>query len=392
MKRAIATGLVCLFLLFAGASLFADASLFAGKPRLILTGRFDATGAWAKESFTPTQITATRLDLKLNTSLLLSEKWLVHASFHNKSYMGNVLNDYQGFTFLRFNRFDWLNLHKTWKDDQTALFYTRFDQAYLDYMSDRFSLRVGRQIINWGHTLVWSVNDIFNSYSLLDITQPVKQGSDAVRLSFYPGPLAAIEVAAKLNYYNKLTTAAMTRFNYRGMDWQFQTGIVDSDHWMFGSALTGKLGEVILRSEGAIYLPAFKKQAYKNILLFAVGADYILANQIIVQAEMLYNQSYHHWNAGFFSKLYRSVSSPLALSPSRWSYSLNASYLLTPRLSLWMFTTYLTDSNVVILAPTLRWKLSANSQLSANYQFSAIDYRQQRYNLKGLILQLTLSF
>lgn len=383
---AITTGLVCLLLLFAGAS------LCAGNPRLLFTGRIDATGARAKESFTPNQTTAIRLDLKLNATVLLSEKWTALASFQNKSYLGNVLNDYRGYTFLRFNRFDWLNLQKTWKDNQSALLYTRFDQAYVDYTSDQFSLRVGRQIINWGHTLVWSVNDIFNSYSLLDVTQPVKQGSDAVRLSFYPGPLAVIEVAAKLNYYNKLTAAAMTRFNYRGMDWQLQTGIVDSDHWMLGSALTRKLGEIILRSEGAIYLPVFKSKAYKNILLFAVGADYILTNQIILQAEMLYNQSYHHWNAGFFSKLYRSVSSPLSLSPSQWSHSLNASYLVTPRLSLWMFSTFLVDSNVVILAPTVRWRLSANSQLSANYQFSAIDYRQQRYNLKGIMLQLTLAF
>lgn len=404
MRENVAFCIACLCVLFAGSP------LYAAKPRLLVSGLIDTSGALIQESFTPNKTNAANLNLRLNTNLIISDRWRAYASLNGKSYVGSILEDYTGYSFLQFNRFDWINLNKTWKDDAGALIYSRIDQAYLDYASNGFSIRVGRQLISWGHTLVWNVNDIFNTHSLLDITRPVKQGSDAIKLSIFPAPVAVIEVAAKLNQYHKLTAAAMTRINFSGIDWQLQTGLVDSRHWTIGGGVTGKIGRVILRSEGAVFLsllsdkpsipdplfpdepPVVMKPSDKGTLLFALGADYVSEKQLVIQAEMLYNEMNIHWNAGLFSRIYRSISSPLSLSPSRWSFALNTSYLLTPRIKAALTTTMFADDHFVIVLPSLNWQFCANSQVFASYQYASLHYDKKRQTITGLLLRLSHNF
>src|SRR5688500_3677401 len=60
------------------------------------------------------------------------------------------------------------------------------DRAFVRYSKNKWEATLGRQRVNWGVTLAWNPNDIFNAYSLYDFDYEERPGSDAGRIVFYP--------------------------------------------------------------------------------------------------------------------------------------------------------------------------------------------------------------
>ena len=77
--------------------------------------------------------------------------------------------------------------HGIFLNEQSFFLNTTVDRLWVDFNYGKFQARVGRQRINWGQTLVWNPNDIFNAYSFFDFDYVERPGSDAVRLQYYPG-------------------------------------------------------------------------------------------------------------------------------------------------------------------------------------------------------------
>ncbi len=100
----------------------------------------------------------------------------------------------------------------------------------------------GRQRINWGQTLVWNPNDIFNSYSYFEVDYPERPGSDAIRVQYYTGNASTIELAAKIDSANRVTAAAYFRFNTLGFDIQFLGGLYQEEDLVLGTGWSGNLG------------------------------------------------------------------------------------------------------------------------------------------------------
>lgn len=353
-----------------------------------------ATGMFAliSEDFSPQQTTLQRMNLQLNAAWRGSGRLSAFASLHNHLYTGQWLTDYPGYSFLAFNRYDRFDLTNTWHDDTRALAFSRIDRAYVDYTGRRFELRLGRQLIGWGQTLIWNISDIFNTYSLLEIDRMPRQGTDAIRLTIYPSPASVFEVAATLNAYNELTAAAMVRHSFRGIDLQWQTGLVESSQWMAGGGFSTHKGITGLRGEYGLFVPLQNHPTKKNILMVALGADHIFRNKLIVQGEVLYNQMHFNETAGPLTRLYRSHSAPYMLSLSTWSLSLNAIYPVSERLRLVLMTATFTDDNMIMLSPSLQWQWTQNTELSAEGQYITLEYQKQRRIIQAGILRLTSRF
>ena len=66
------------------------------------------------------------------------------------------------------------------------------DRLWLQFTFGNLEIKAGRQRINWGQTLVWNPNDIFNSYSYFEVDYPERPGSDALRVSYYTGNASTI--------------------------------------------------------------------------------------------------------------------------------------------------------------------------------------------------------
>ena len=76
---------------------------------------------------------------------------------------------------------------------------TTIDRLWVDFNYGKLQVRAGRQRINWGQTLIWNPNDIFNAYSFFDFDYIERPGSDAVRVQYYPGSSSSVEAAVKVN-------------------------------------------------------------------------------------------------------------------------------------------------------------------------------------------------
>lgn len=77
-------------------------------------------------------------------------------------------------------------------DDEEDL---EFREAYLDYLSDYWDVRAGRQIITWGVGDLIFINDIYpKDYEAFFSGRPIeylKIGSDAVKIGIYPESVSA---------------------------------------------------------------------------------------------------------------------------------------------------------------------------------------------------------
>ena len=356
------------------------------------SGRATGLFALVSEDFSPKQTSLQRMTVQLNAAWRSDGRLSAFASLHNHLYTGQWLSDYPGYSFLSFNRYDRFDLTTSWHDNTRALAFSRLDRAYIDYSGRSFEVRLGRQLIGWGQTLIWNISDIFNTYSLLEIDRMPRQGTDAIRLMTYPSAASVFEVAATLNAYNELTAAAMFRHSFRGIDLQWQTGLVESSQWMAGGGFSTHRGITGLRGEYGLFVPLQNHPTKKNIVMVALGADHVFRNKLIVQGEVLYNQMHFQETAGPLTRLYRSHSAPYMLSLSTWSLSLNAIYPVRNRLRLVLMTAAFTDDKMLMMSPSLQWQWTQNTELSAEGQYIALEYQRQRKQLKAGMIRLTHRF
>lgn len=67
-------------------------------------------------------------------------------------------------------------------------------EGYLDFSSDKWDLRAGRQVVTWGLGDLVFINDVFpKDYEAFFSGRPLeylKKGVDAVKVGFYPGPVS----------------------------------------------------------------------------------------------------------------------------------------------------------------------------------------------------------
>ena len=91
----------------------------------------------------------------------------------------------------------WVDLSWNLLDEQSFFLNTTIDRLWVDLNYGKFQARIGRQRINWGQTLVWNPNDIFNVYSFFDFDYVERPGSDAIRLQYYPDSSSALNLQLK---------------------------------------------------------------------------------------------------------------------------------------------------------------------------------------------------
>jgi hypothetical protein len=107
----------------------------------------------------------------------------------------------------------WLPLSYFYKAGDNFLIYSMIDRAWVQYTHNNLDVKVGRQRINWGQTLVWNPNDMFNSYNFFDFDYEEKPGSDGIRLQYYTGMMESFEMAFKTDSADNISAAMMYKFN-----------------------------------------------------------------------------------------------------------------------------------------------------------------------------------
>jgi hypothetical protein len=288
------------------------------------------------------------------------------AGLRNRLFTGDMLRLIPAYPEMIADDEGWADLSWNLLNEQSFFLNTTIDRLWVDFNFGKFQARVGRQRINWGQTLVWNPNDIFNAYSFFDFDYPERPGSDAVRLQFYPGSSSAIEFVVKADYDNKITAAGMYRFNLWEYDFQFLGGYYNGKDLVAGAGWSGSIGSVSFRGEASWFSSAENSPDTKGTGLFTTGLDKVFKNNSMAQVQvMLCNNPQKLYQ---FSSFYFGRMSAKSLAFSKFTAFGQYSYPVTPLFTLTASGMWFPDLKGNFCGLSLDYSLAENLDFSIIYQ------------------------
>jgi hypothetical protein len=318
---------------------------------------------------------------RLNFKGYVNENITFAAEFRNRLFMGDLVTP--DHTYSDFIGTDYGTVDLSWNllDEQSFFVNSTVDRLWVDLNYGKFQTRIGRQRINWGQTLVWNPNDIFNVYSYFDIDYPERPGSDAIRFQYYPDFSSAIEIAVKTDYLNQVTGAALYRFNKWGYDIQFLAGVFNSDDLVAGAGWSGELGSFSFRGEASWFHSARNFADSTGTGIITVGIDRSFRNNSTVQAQIMYCNN--PVNLSGFGELYTGNMSTKDIAFSEFSVFGSYSYPVTPLMNLSLSAMWFPDMNGYYAGPSFDFSMADNAALSIIWQHfeNKVDGLRTRINI-----------
>jgi hypothetical protein len=178
-----------------------------------------------------------------------------------------------------------VDLSTNWIDRDGHILNSSIDRLHLSWEHERWEAHVGRQRINWGKTMVWNPNDLFNTYSWLDFDYEERPGTDAIRLAYNWGVASSVEAGYKAATNPSETVfAAMYRGSLGTYDVQAIAGHYQGD-WVLGGGWSGYVQTSGFKAEASVFLP-------DGSLSASLGADHMMDNGTYLVGEILYNGGY----------------------------------------------------------------------------------------------------
>lgn len=263
----------------------------------------------------------------------------------------------------------WADLSWNWASKSKLLGNTAFDRLYLSFEKDRWKVQLGRQRINWGQTFVWNPNDIFNTHSFFDFDYPERLGCDALRLTYFHSETASSEAAFSVDHNGKITAAALHHWNRNSFDYQLIAGEHAESDLLAGGAWTGDFNGLNFRGEFSYFHPVRSFADTAGIFAASVGVDYLFSNSLMLQAEVLYNNTAERSSGEGLMALYAAPLSAKHLSVCEWNIFAQASYPLTPRLNSSLSSMYFADISSCYAGLSLDLSLANNLDLSLIAQY-----------------------
>jgi hypothetical protein len=309
---------------------------------------------------------------RLNFGLQLSENLRVDAGMRNRLMTGSeAMIDPESAG----SDNGWADLSWNWATGQKALGNTAFDRLNITFERDRWKLQLGRQRINWGQTFVWNPNDIFNTYSFFDFDYPERPGGDALRATYFHNETASTEFAVALNREGRATAALLHHWNWRNVDYQLIAGEQAETDIVVGGAWTGDFSGLNFRGELSYFHPVRHAADTGGTVAVSIGADYIFANSLMLQAEVLYNNVGNTFAGNGLMGLYAAPLSAKYLSICDWNVFAQASYPVTPRLNASLSGMYFVDIQSCYAGLSMDYSVAENLDFSFIAQlFSTVGH------------------
>jgi hypothetical protein len=318
---------------------------------------------------------------RLNFKGYVNDHITFATEFRNRLFTGDMVKSGSYYAESTAADQGWVDLSWNILNEPSYFLNTTIDRIWVDFNYGKFQARVGRQRINWGQTLVWNPNDIFNAYSYFDFDYVERPGSDAVRLQYYPDYSSAVDVAVKADYHNNVTAAALYRLNKWGFDIQFLGGYFNSEDLVAGTGWSGSFGSLSFRGEATWFQPA--KNLFNNTGtgLFTVGFDRSFKDNSMAQLQVMYcNKPVGLDN---FTLLYNETMTTKDLAFSKFSAFGLFSYPLTPLFTITVSAMWFPDLKGYFSGPSLDYSLAENVDFSLFWQHfdSKINSVRQTINL-----------
>lgn len=283
--------------------------------------------------------------------------------FRNRLIWGDEIRTVPGYSSLLRNRNEALDLEHNWITGNSLVLHTNVERLWLEYLTEKWSARVGRQRINWGMTTIWNPNDIFNTYNFLDFDYEERPGSDAFRFTYLLGDMSNIEVAAAAGPEGNKAVGAIKYFlNKWNYDFQFSGGIYHETATV-GAGWSGSIQNTGFKGE----LQYFFSGDSSNQLNISVESDYLFEKGWYLNVGMLFNSK------GLTTSLdspdvVAFQLSPQNLMPTKWNTAVTISKEFTPLFSGNLTVIYAPGPNLLLMLPGLKYNISTNIDVDLIWQ------------------------
>jgi hypothetical protein len=324
---------------------------------------------------------------RLNFKGYVNDNVTFAAEFRNRLFTGDLVRTGRAYSELIGKDQGMVDLSWNILNEQSFFFNTTIDRLWADFNYGKFQIRVGRQRINWGQTLIWNPNDIFNAYSFFDFDYIERPGSDAVRLQYYYNFSSAFEIAVKADNEHHNTVAALYRFNKWKYDMQFLAGYYNNEDIVAGTGWSGAFGSISFRGEISWFQPIKNFSDTTGTGIFTLGFDKIFANNASAQVQFMYCNSPLELTG--FNSLYSGSLSTKDLAFSRFSTYGQYSYPVTPLLNLSLSAMWFPELKGYFAGPSIDYSLAGNIDFSIFWQHfdSWMNNNRTRINLGFLRLK-----
>ena len=333
---------------------------------LTLNGYFSMMQSVMFDSVSGPFVVDNLLHNRLNFKGYVNEHITFATEFRNRLFTGDMVRADQDYSEIAGSDDGLVDLSWNILDKQSFLLNTSVDRLWADFNYGKFQARVGRQRINWGQTLVWNPNDIFNVYSYFDFDYVERPGSDAVRLQYYPDYSSAFEIALKADYENKVTGAALYRFNTHGYDIQFLAGVFNSEDFVAGTGWSGSIGSVSFRGEATWFQPARNFSDTTGTGIFTIGFDKTFGNSSMAQMQVMYCNN--PADVLTFGSIYKGTMSTKEIAFSHFSAFGMYSYPVTPLFYISLAAMWFPDLKGYYAGPAFEYSVAENVDLSLYWQ------------------------
>jgi hypothetical protein len=310
------------------------------------------------------------------------------AEFRTRVIWGDEVRLIPNYAFLLRNENEFKNLSATWLNSRSLVFHTNTERLWIEYQKKKWTVRAGRQRINWGITTIWNPNDIFNTYNFLDFDYEERPGSDAVKVKYNVSDFSNLEIAyAAGNKIIKPISAVKYDFNKGGYDFQFITGIYQN-RFTLGAGWAGSIKEAGFKGEVQYYSGKSNQKAHLNA---SIEGDYAFKKGWYLNTGILFNSEGLQTKVNSFDSLNFKFS-PLQLMPTKWNFVITGSKEITPLLSGSTAVLFAPGTNLLLLLPSFRYNLATNLDADLVWQsFFAETNRFKALNHR-VFLRLKLSF
>jgi hypothetical protein len=327
---------------------------------------------------------------RLNLKGYINENITFTAEFRNRLFTGDMVRSVPSYSQMIATDHGWVDLSWNLINEQSFFLNTTIDRLWVDFNYGKLQARVGRQRINWGQTLVWNPNDVFNTYSFFDFDYVERPGSDAIRLQYYPGYSSALEFAIKADYNKNITASALYRFNKWGYDIQFLAGYIDSEDLMAGAGWSGAFGSVSFRGEASWFQPYknFRNTTGTGILTF--GFDKTFKNNSMAQIQLMFCNN--PVDPGSFSEFYFGTLSAKELAFSKFTAFGLITWPVTPLFNTSLSAMWFPDMNGYYAGPSFDYSIAENIDLSVYWQHFDSKTATSAEKINAGFLRVKISF
>jgi len=306
---------------------------------------------------------------RVNFFLSLKHNISFTAQLRNRIIYGNSMLLIPTYANIIEKDYGWADLNFNAVEEKNLIVNLYFDRLNFLYSKGNLEIQLGRQRVNWGRTLVWNPNDIFNSYSYFDFNYEEKPGSDALRVNYYTGAASSLEIAAKVNHNQEATLAAKWLINKWNYDMQILAGEVNQKDYVFGIGWAGNLWQLGFKGESSYFLPIEESNRKDAIISATASLDYAFSNSLYIMVQGLYTSIPDNSPIQDFSSYYYNQLNAKYLSFTEWNLFTQVSYPISPLLTGSIAGMYYPDMGGFFVNPMLTYSLSDNVDASIVWQY-----------------------